>query len=205
MSRKAKHKHPTSAQAESVNAFMRELQDCAAGRLSVSDRVLAETIEPLLQIAEFGHGEELLRESCSESLTPHEMAHATTGPVTHYPCFKPSIDKAKQTGDRPELARWALALLLIRQFETQMPAYAAKLGGEMVRGRRSAATKDTKNALDLLEAWERDNGVALSSTSDPTQIAACAASIHREQSTVLKALQKRQRGRTEGTSRPFPT
>ena len=195
MSRQAKHRDLTPEFSADVLKVMQDFRGWALGEMAVSDDDLSETIEPLLQLCEFGHDRELVHQDCADTLTLHEMAQTQTGPVSDYRYFKPSIDKARKSGDRQELARWALALLVIRQAELHVPRYAAKLSAEMERGKQSALNRDTKNARDLIEAWERENHVMLSSTSPPTQIRACAASCDREPSTIVKALQERQKNR----------
>jgi len=115
-------------------------------------------------------------------------------PLSHFPIFKPHIDAAIAAKNEPLLACLTFALFIAQQFELHIPPYAAKVYAEINRGRQAANNRDGKSAVDLVEAWERDNGATLSSRSPISQIEACARSIDRKESTVIKALRVRQRG-----------
>ncbi len=198
MRRKAKHKFPAPADIAGLQNVMRPLMESCLPSAVITDSIVAEVIEPLLQLCEFGHAAQLLEDSCDGSLTSFEMKTARTGAVSYFPYFRDSVDRARATGDRHELARWALALLLVRQLETHLPVYAEKLTEEMLRGSKSAAARDVANTIDFIEAFERDNNVQLSSKSPKSQITACALACKRGESTVRKALQNRTRIRKGG-------
>lgn len=196
MTSKAKYAEPTPEQVAKHQEIIETLCRLSRGTSALTEPQAKDFLDGLLRYVQGGR----LRHASdgnSYFVEDGEPCDVEVPALSYLPVFEPHLQAALRAGNIALAACLTLSVWKMHQYEGHMALYGQMILNKQRTGRASAerrkAEERTPNTRTLLEAWERDNGIALSLASRAKDIADCAAKIERSEITVKNVLKARRR------------